>query len=227
MTDFIMILSFIAFLGVVLLIFFMGGQFSYWVIKKLFFNNKTIIIVPSLFSFYGGLLIFIYTVFIIGFLTYSILYNPYNVSIEGDKKILAFLIVILVICFCETFFSFSIFEKDKIIFRNIFNLLGKRYNYDDIIKVEVFIKKFTKGSKLRYLLIMKDGRKIDLNVMQLHIGYRGEKNKEASFKKILHVESLINKDIPHLITEEAYYKIRKANYLPTDFNKKFRKMTVN
>lgn len=134
------------------------GYFSYWLIRKVFLKDEAII-VPSLFSCNGGLCILISILLLTCILIDELVYSPYEINIHNVEEIIPFFIAATVICFYENFLSFSIFENDKIIHRNIFHSFGKVYNYYDIIKVQVYIKcnyRFPIWNILRYIIEMKD-----------------------------------------------------------------------
>jgi hypothetical protein len=225
MSDLMAGVSAITFIVVSLLIIFGGGYFSYWVIRKIFWNDETIIIFPTLFSITLGFFFFIETLLLTIILTYQLRYRPYEINVENVRRLLPLFVIVVVLCFIGTFLSFTVFQKDKIIFRNIFHIFGKKYTYNDVIRIEVFMKKYTRiEDRLKYLIIMKDGRKIDLNTLQLQGGKLGVKEHEISFKKIVYIESLINEDIPHDITHEAYSRIKSTFFcLPEGLHKRFRK----
>lgn len=213
-----------------LLLLLRGGYISYWLIRKVFLNDKTIIIVPSFFFFNFGLLFFICTLGLTIIFADTMLTGPYKIN--NAAIIMPLLIILTCICFWGSFFSFSIFEDEKIICRNIFHIHKKTFNYSDIIKVKVYIQyhnMYLTLNRLRYVIELKDRTKIDINTLQLHKRQIKDKRGTISLKKILLIESKIGRYVPHTITSDAYHELNSSYInLTDDFHKRFKnKITSN
>lgn len=213
--------------SIIFLSLFGGGYFSYWLIRKVFMKNEDII-VPSFFSFNGGLFLFVCTLLLTCILIDTLIFSPYEAKAQNVKAMMPFLAAVVILCFCGTFLSFSIFKDDKIIHRNIFHIWGKLFDYSDIVNVRVYINgdiRFWIWNRLRYIIEMKDGTKIDINTLQLQDRPMEDKNEVSSLKDIVLIESRISIDVPHSITSEAYEELNNSyTSLTEDFWQKFKKV---
>lgn len=213
--------------SIIFLSLFGGGYFSYWLIRKVFMKNEDIIM-PSFFSFNGGLFLFVCTLLLTCILIDTLIFSPYEAKAQNVKAMMPFLAAAVILCFCGTFLSFSIFKDDKIIHRNIFHIWGKLFDYSDIVNVRVYINgdiRFWIWNRLRYIIEMKDGTKIDINTLQLQDRPMEDKNGVSSLKDILIIESRISIDVPHSITSDAYEKLSVSHInLGEDLCKRFKKI---
>lgn len=200
-------------MSILLLLIYFGGYFTYWLIR-LFHLKDGVIVVPSFFACNGGFSLFICILLLT------------CLNIEG---LMLFLVAATIVIFYGTFLSFSIIKDDKIIHRSIFHLFGKVYSYDDIIKVQVFIRpnynyRLPGYDKLRYIIEMKDRTKIDINTLQLQKRPIRDIKGTISLKSIFSIESKIGRYIPHSITSDAYHELNSSYVNPTDdFKRKFKK----
>lgn len=197
-------------MSIALLLFFFGDYFTYWLIR-IFYLKDGVIVVPSFFACNGGVLIFVCILFLT------------CLNIEG---LMPFFVAVTIVTFYGTFLSFSIIKDDKIIHRSIFHSFGKVYSYDDIIKVQVFVRynyRLPDWGKLRYIIEMKDRTKIDINTLQLQKRPIRDKKGTISLKNIFSIESKIGRYIPHTITSDAYHELNSSYVnLTDDFRRKFK-----
>lgn len=199
-------------MSIAFLLIYFGDYFTYWLIR-IFYLKDGVIVVPSFFACNGGLLIFVCILLLT------------CLNIEG---LMPFFVAATIVIFYGTFLSFSIIKDDKIIHRSIFHLFGKVYSYDDIIKVQVFIRpnynyRFPCCDKLRYIIEMKDRTKIDINTLQLQKRPIRDKKGTISLKNIFFIESKIGRYIPHTITSDAYHELNSSYVnLTDDFRRKFK-----
>lgn len=213
--------------SIIFLSLFGGGYFTYWLMRKSFQKNEDII-VPSFFSFNGGLFLFVCILLLTCILIDTLMFNPYEAKAQNVKAMMPFLAAAVILCFCGTFLSFSIFKDDKIIHRNIFHIWGKLFDYSDIVNVRIYINgdiRFWIWHRLRYIIEMKDGTKIDINTLQLQDRPMEDKNGVSSLKDILLIESRISIDVPHSITSDAYEELSSSHInLTEDLCKRFKKI---
>lgn len=197
-------------MSIIFLLIYFGDYFTYWLIR-IFYLKDGVIVVPSFFACNGGVFIFVCILFLT------------CLKIDG---LMPFFVAATIVIFYGTFFSFSIIRDDKIIHKSIFHLFGKVYSYDDIIKVQVFVRynyRLPDWGKLRYIIEMKDRTKIDINTLQLQKRPIRNKKGTISLKNIFSIESKIGRYIPHTITSDAYHELNSSYVnLTDDFKRKFK-----
>lgn len=181
--------------------------------KVLYSNGELVALIPSVFSKFIAM-----EIIILLFLTFSFIFmlftNKYlNIWTQKERSIevryykfvpLFFSLVIL-----SSFFSTTGFYANKIIVKNVLNIKGLQYKYNDIKRIEIEIERSAKyKDTIHYNIIMKDMKKIDIGT---------EKSK------INIIEEYVPAEVPHYISKDNF-DIISANKL--NLNEKIKRKFI-
>lgn len=191
----------------------------------LFGTSNMILLVPSTFSCnWGGIFILTFILVLpVIIYYYFVIFDHCSENKTRDRIILiSSITLIFTVIFVVTFFNHAIFYEDKIISKNIFNIKGKVYNYNDVSKVEIYSTSGKGSTGLHYDLRMFDGLVININSLRYNIK-NIKRYDNHTFNDLFYIEDKIKTGIPHSITESSYKELlRQGITFPNKIKDKFK-----
>lgn len=108
--------------------------------SRMFINNNDYYIITNSISKYYSVIISLIVAFLVFLLLFKEQAEIYNKKIFKKANVIIF-IVLVIISYFTVLFNMNVVYDDYIVSYNIFNLDGKKYDYEDIESVDVYLKK--------------------------------------------------------------------------------------